>query len=74
MKTNPHSMEARMGNALLEMVILATGLPEGEIRRELQTLLIQHGKKAETLTTDELREMMAEYLQDVLLAAKERHS
>jgi hypothetical protein len=27
MKTNPHGMEARMGNALLEMVILATGLP-----------------------------------------------
>lgn len=67
-------MEANMGNALLEMVILATGLPEGEIRRELQTLMQQHGKTAETLTTEDLREIMAEYLQDVLLAAKERHS
>ncbi len=63
-----------MGKALLEMVILATGLPEGEIRRELQTLLIQNGKTAETLTTDDLREVMAEYLQDVILAAKEHHS
>lgn len=63
-----------MGHALLEMVILATGLPEGEIRRELQTLMQQHGKSADTLTTDDLREIMAEYLQDILLAAKERHS
>jgi hypothetical protein len=67
-------MEARMGSALLEMVILATGLPEGEVRRELQTLMIQHGKTAETLTVDDLREMMTEYLQDVILAAKEHHS
>lgn len=63
-----------MGTALLEMVILATGLPEGEVRRELQTLMIQHGKTAETLTVDDLREMMTEYLQDVILAAKEHHS
>jgi len=63
-----------MGNALLEMVILATGLPEGEIRRELQTLMQKHGKSAETLTTNDLREIMAEYLQDTLLAAKEQHS
>lgn len=63
-----------MGSALLEMVILATGLPEGEVRRELQTLMIQHGKTAETLTVDDLREMMTEYLQDVILAAKEHHS
>jgi len=63
-----------MGNALLEMVILATGLPEGDIRRELQTLMVRHGKSAEHLTTDDLREIMAEYLQDVLLSAKEYHS
>lgn len=62
-----------MGNKLLEMVILATGLPESEIRSELQSLLRQHGKSAESLTTEDLREIMAEYLQDVLLAAKERH-
>lgn len=63
-----------MGNALLEMVVLATGLPEGEIRSELQALMHQHGKSAENLTVDDLREIMAEYLQDVLLGAKEKHS
>ena len=63
-----------MGNALLEMVVLATGLPEGEIRSELQTLMHQHGKSAENLTVDDLREIMAEYLQDVLLGAKEKLS
>lgn len=67
-------MEARMGNALLEVVILATGLPEGEVRRELQTLMAQHGKTAETLTMEDLREILAEYLQDIILAAKEHHS
>lgn len=60
-----------MGNALLEMVILATGLPEGEIRRELQTLIHRHGKTAETLTIEELREILADYLQDVLLTSSE---
>ncbi|HEY8271811.1 MAG TPA: hypothetical protein VIG33_13050 [Pseudobdellovibrionaceae bacterium] len=63
-----------MGNTLLEMVILATGLPEEEVRRELHMLMVQHGKRAETLTTDDLREIMVEYLQDVILAAKEQHS
>ncbi|MGZ3744321.1 MAG: hypothetical protein ACXWRE_00505 [Pseudobdellovibrionaceae bacterium] len=63
-----------MGNTLLDLVILATGLPEEEVRQELQTLIDQHGKHAETLTTSDLREIMAEYLQDVLLAAKEQHS
>lgn len=63
-----------MGNTLLEVVILATGLPEGEVRSELQTLMAQHGKTAETLTMEDLREMLAEYLQDIILAAKEHHS
>lgn len=60
-----------MGNALLETLITATGLPEGDIHRELQVLLTKHNKSSETLTLEDLREIMAEYLQDVLVSAKE---
>ncbi len=63
-----------MGHSLLETLILATGLPEGEIRSELQNLMSKHGKTAETVTVADLREMMTEYLQDVLIAAKDYHS
>jgi len=70
----PSSMEASMGNALLEMLVLATGLPEGEVHRELQSLMVQYGKNPETLTMDDLRQLMRDYVQDVLVDAKERLS
>lgn len=60
-----------MGNALLEMVILATGLPEREIRRELQALIFKHGKTPESVTIEDLRVILADYLQDVILSSKE---
>jgi hypothetical protein len=63
-----------MGHALLETLILATGLPEQQIRSELQALMSKHGKTAENVTVTDLREMIAEYLQDVLVAAKDYHS
>ncbi len=63
-----------MGNALLETLIFATGLPEGDIRSELQALMAQYGKTPETLTIDELRQLMRDYVQDVLLETKERLS
>jgi hypothetical protein len=63
-----------MGHSLLETLILATGLPEGQIRTELQILMSKHGKSPETVTVADLREIMTEYLQDILLAAKDYHS
>jgi hypothetical protein len=62
-----------MGHSLIETLIMATGLPETQIRSELQFLISKHGKSPETVTVADLREIMAEYLQDVLLAAKEHH-
>ncbi|MBK9324696.1 MAG: hypothetical protein IPM97_17410 [Bdellovibrionaceae bacterium] len=61
-----------MGNTLLETLIFSTGLPEGDIRRELQALMVQYGKTPETLTMDDLRQLMRDYVQDVLLEAKNR--
>lgn len=63
-----------MGHSLLETLILATGLPDSQIRSELQNLMSKHGKTPETVTVADLREMMTEYLQDVLVAAKDYHS
>ncbi|RYZ65802.1 MAG: hypothetical protein EOP09_13700 [Proteobacteria bacterium] len=63
-----------MGNALLETLVLATGLPEGEVTRELQALMRKYGKTPETVTMDDLRQLMRDYVQDVLMEKKQRLS
>jgi hypothetical protein len=64
-------MEATMGKALLETLVQATGLPEGDVHSELQALMRKYGKSPETLTMDDLRQLMRDYVQDVLLETKE---
>jgi ribosomal protein L1 len=64
-------MEAIMGKSLFNTVIAATGLPENAVERELGSLLSRAGKNPETMTLDDLREVLAEYLQSVLLETKE---
>ncbi|HRO66824.1 MAG TPA: hypothetical protein PL182_04610 [Pseudobdellovibrionaceae bacterium] len=59
-----------MGEQLTETVIQGTGLPEHMIRDEFQLLLEKHGLRAETLTLEDLRLVMADYLQDVFLQMK----
>ncbi len=56
-----------MGNLLTKTVIEATGLPQNPVEREFENLLTKHGKSADQLTLDELREVMADYLQTVFL-------
>lgn len=56
-----------MGNTLSKTVITATGLPQDPVEREFNALLEKFGKNPETLTIEELREVMAEYLQIVFL-------
>ncbi|WP_374076588.1 hypothetical protein [Bdellovibrio bacteriovorus] len=56
-----------MGDTLAKTVIAATGLPQDPVEREFNALLEKYGKSPETLTIDELREVMAEYLQIVFL-------
>lgn len=60
-----------MGNALFETVVEATDLPDKAIRDEFTDLLERHGKDPATMTLDDLREVMADYLQDVFLEMKE---
>ncbi|WP_347358391.1 hypothetical protein [Bdellovibrio sp.] len=56
-----------MGNTLAKAVVVATGLPQDPVEREFNNLLEKHGKNPESLTLEELREVMADYLQTVFL-------
>jgi hypothetical protein len=55
-------------------LVTATGLPESGVELELFRLISKAGKTPETLTIDDLRELLAEYLQEVLVAAKKEYS
>jgi hypothetical protein len=60
-----------VGKEMLETVVTATGLPDELINEELNMLVAKAGLKPEEMTLDDLRMILAEYVQDVLLAAKE---
>jgi hypothetical protein len=59
------------GLELLRNLVESTGLPPDAVDRELQRLIQKHGIKAEDVSLSTLRIILAEYLQDVLLEAKE---
>lgn len=63
-----------MGDELFGQVTVATGLPADLVSDELERLLGKAGIKREDLTLEDLRQILAEYVQDVLLAAKEEFS
>jgi hypothetical protein len=60
-----------MGEKLFSEVTEATGLPNETISRELAELITSAGYDKETLTLDQLRHALAEYVQDILLEAKD---
>ena len=59
-----------MPNRLLEELATATGLPEGLVRRELNEMIAKSGTDAAVLTLDQLRELIAEYLREVIFRMK----
>jgi hypothetical protein len=58
------------GLGLLRALIEATGLPAEAVEREIQRLLAARGLAPENITLEDIRELLASYLQDVLLEAK----
>ena len=60
-----------MGEKLFSEVTEATGLPRETISKELADLISSAGYNRETLTLDQLRHALAEYVQDILLSAKD---
>lgn len=61
------------GNNLAQTLITATGLPQDPVEREFNKILEKYGKTQEELTLEELREVMAEYLQLVFLELAEEN-
>jgi hypothetical protein len=60
------------GKALIQAVLRATGLGSQSLEKELKRVLKSSNASEETLTLEQLREVLASYLQDVLLEAKGR--
>ena len=58
------------GNQLLTEISQATGLDAEPVERELIRLLNAEGIAKDNVTLDQLREVLSEYLQEVLLEAK----
>lgn len=60
-----------MGKTLITEISQGTGLPAELIQDELHTLITAAGVQPENVTLEDLRKILAEYLQDVLVEAKE---
>lgn len=59
-----------MTNRLLEELAKATGLPENLVHRELNALLAKSGRDSSNITLEQLREVIAEYLREVIFKMK----
>lgn len=59
------------GDALITELASATGLPKAWVEDELRALLARRGLNPSEFSIDNLREVLAEFLQETLLQAKE---
>lgn len=59
------------GLELIDLIISATGLPKEAVRQELARLAQEKSLTLETLQIEHLRELLASYLQETLLAQLE---
>lgn len=62
------------GRALIQSVLTATGLESQSLENELKRIIHDSNASEETLTLEQLREVLASYLQDVLVEAKKEMS
>lgn len=58
------------GESLLKAVAIGTGLPQEQVLSELRSLIDKNGLNHETITIEDLRLILAEYLQSVLIQSK----
>ena len=62
------------GRKLLDQLATLTGLPGDSVNLELLKIVEKHGKDPDTLTLQDVRVVLADYLQDVLVEAKHEYS
>ncbi len=60
-----------MTGNLTQTVLSATGINGDSLQNEFNNLIAQNGFQQESLTIDQLREVMAEYLNQVFLELAE---
>jgi hypothetical protein len=63
-----------VGENLLKDVAVATGLPQEMVSEELCRLISKAGLDPADLTLEDLRQVLAEYVQEVLMAAQQEFS
>lgn len=59
------------GLDLLRTLVESTGLPTDSVESELNRLITRQGISPDQVTLDDIREILATYLQETLLDAKE---
>ena len=62
------------GKELLEELTKNTGLPEEPVLKELNDILARAGLTPESLDIDSLRDVLAEYLQEILIESQNTYS
>lgn len=67
-------MENIQGRQLIHMIASNTGLPISSINKELSILIKKAGLNIENINIDQLRPILAKYLQETLLNAKQDFS
>lgn len=60
-----------MDDNLFEKIMKNTGLPEELVAQDLLKKISDNGLEKNSLTLDQIREVLAEYLQDTILQARE---
>lgn len=60
-----------MGERLFDQIVSGTGLPETLAQDEFTALLARYGKTPDQLTLEDLRLIVADFMQDVLVDVKE---
>ena len=62
-----------MDDNLFDKVVKSTGLPEELVTQDFLKKISDKGFDRSTLTIDQVRDVLAEYLQDVILQARDEY-
>jgi len=63
-----------MDDNLFDKVVKSTGLPEELVTQDFLKKISDKGFDRSTLTIDQVRDVLAEYLQDGILQAREEYN
>lgn len=62
-----------MDDNLFEKVVQGTGLPEELVSQDFLKVITDKGYEKNSLTLDQLRDALADYLQEVILQARDEY-